>query len=303
MGEMKTARTRTRIGLATWAFLLAMPLGATAQQQVDVREALEPDAYVRIYMETEGSVRIAGWNRDSVAFSGTTDQGLPEFSFGIANEGRAGKGGIWDQERTGGAARIEAFVPADATVWVKTTGASVSIEDVSGGIDVYSVTGDVMITGTPNQLYAESMGGEITISGSSSSVRAKTGSGPITFRGAGEDVSLVTVGGKIMVSGPRLRRGYFESVTGGILFDGALERGSSVGFQTHSGSIELILPRDAGADCTVTSIRGEVQVDFPTDRTFERDGSRGPEREFTIGDGGADVKIQSFDGPVAIRRR
>lgn len=299
---MDRARMNARGGLAA-LLLLGLPVGAAAQQAVDVRRALEPDAYVRIYLETEGSVRIVGWDRDSIAFSGTADPGLPEFQFGLAKEGAAGKGGLWDQDGTGGAAHIEAFVPEAATVWVKTTGASVSIEDVTGGVDVYSVTGDVQITGTPSQMYAESMGGEINISGSSSSVRAKTGSGPITFRGAGEDVSLMTVGGRITVAGPRLRRGYLESVTGDITFDGELEPGSSIGIQTHSGRVELVLPREAGADCTVTSIRGEIQVDFPTGQEFERSGARGPEREFTIGDGGADVKIQSFDGPVAIRRR
>ena len=300
---MRLPSTCIRAALLWGGLLLATAAAARAQTVVDVREAMEADAYVRIYMETEGSVRISGWNRDSVAFTGTADTRLPEFQFSVAKQGTAGKGGLWDEARTGGEAAIEAFVPENATVWVKTTGASVSVEDVLGSVDVYSVTGDVRITGTPRQMYAESMGGEITISGSSTSVRAKSGSGPITFRGAGEDVSLTTVGGRITVSGPRLRRGYFESVTGDILFDGDLEPGSSVGFQTHSGSVELVLPRDTGADCTVTSIQGEVRVDFQTDQTFERQGARGPEREFTIGDGGADVKIQSFDGPVAIRRR
>lgn len=293
-------RLKTNSSL-TAALLLAIPASAAAQQQVNVREALEPHAYVRIYLETEGSVRITGWNRDSVAFTGTADPGLPNFTFGIAKEGAAGKGGIWDEDRTGGAAHIEAFVPEEATVWVKTTGAAVSVENVSGGLDVYSVTGDVEIRGAPRQMYAESMGGGITINGSSSSVRAKTGGGPITFNGAGEDVSLVTVAGKITVSGPRVRRGYLESVTGDILFDGAFEPGSSVGIQTHSGGVELVLPPDVGADCTVTSIRGDVRVDFPTGGTWERDGARGPEREFTIGGGGADLKIQSFDGSVVIR--
>ena len=76
-----------------------------------------------------------------------------------------------------------------------------------------------------------------------------------------------------------------------------------MGFQTHSGRVEMTLPRDAGADCVVTTIEGELQVDFDLPEALERDGARGPEKEFTIGDGGATVKIQTFDGPVAIRKR
>ncbi len=177
------------------------------------------------------------------------------------------------------------------------------IDDVSGGVDVYTVSGNVTFTGSPKQLYAESMGGAVSITGESRSIRAKTGKGPITFRGSVEDVTLVTVAGKITVSGPRLRQGHFESVTGDIVFDGALEPGSWVGFQTHSGRVEMTLPRDAGADCVVTTIEGELQVDFDVPEALERDGAQGPEKEFTIGDGGANVKIQTFDGSVAIRRR
>lgn len=288
-------------GLA--ALALPAPHPAGAQTAIDSRYPVNPDGYVRIYMETEGTIRISGWAKDSVAFRGTADETLPALEFGIAKEGKAAKGGIWTDKKGKGAVDLDISVPEGATLWVKTTGASVEIEGMSGGVDVYSLTGDVIFEGSPKQLYAESMGGAVSISGSSSSVRAKTGKGPITFQGNVEDVTLTTVGGRITVSGPRLRRGHFESVTGDIVFDGALEPGSSVGFQTHSGRVELTLPRDAGADCTVTTIEGALEVDFDVPEALERDGARGPEKEFTIGDGGATVQIQTFDGPVAIRRR
>jgi hypothetical protein len=292
---------RTILAVALTAVLL--PSVASAQQRVESRHAVSPDAYVRIYMETGGEIRISGWTRDSVAFSGTADTGLPELEFGTTKEGKAAKGGIWTDKKGKGAVDLDISVPAGVTVWVKTTGASVDIRNVTGGVDVYSVTGNVTFDGSPEQLYAESMGGEVMITGESSSIRAKTGKGPITFRGAGDDVSLVTVGGRITVNGQRMKRGYFESVTGDIVFDGELEPGSSVGIQTHSGRVEMTLPRDAGADCVVTTIEGALQVDFDVPEALERDGAQGPEREFTIGDGGANVKIQTFDGAVAIRRR
>lgn len=295
--------TITRSILAATLLVLVVPLAAAAQTRVDSRHAANSDSYVRIYMETEGAIRITGWSKDSVVFSGTADESLPKLEFGIAKEGKAAKGGIWTDKKGKGAVDLDISVPEGATVWVKTTGASVEIEDISGGVDVYTVSGDVTFEGNPKQLYAESMGGEVSITGESRSIRAKTGKGPITFRGSVEDVNLVTVGGKITVSGPRLRQGHFESVTGDIVFDGSLEPGSWVGFQTHSGRVEMTLPRDAGADCVVTTIEGELQVDFDVPEALERDGAQGPEKEFTIGDGGANVKIQTFDGAVAIRRR
>jgi hypothetical protein len=289
--------------LAATLLVLALPPAATAQTRVDSRHAVSPDASLRIYMETEGTIRIAGWGRDSVTFSGTADESLPGLEFEIAKEGKAAKGGIWTDKKGKGAVDLDVYVPQGATVWVKTTGASVDIEDVTGGVDVYTISGNVTFAGSPKQLNAESMGGEVSITGESRSIRAKTGKGPITFRGSVEDVNLVTVGGKITVSGPRLRQGHFESVTGDIVFEGSLEPGSWVGFQTHSGRVEMTLPRDAGANCVVTTIEGELQVDFDVPEALVRDGAQGPEKEFTIGGGGANVKIQTFDGSVAIRRR
>ncbi|MEK6254748.1 MAG: hypothetical protein N2B05_08650, partial [Gemmatimonadales bacterium] len=202
---MKIARSI----LATALLALALPFSATAQQQVDSRHAVNPDANLRIYMETGGTIRIAGWAKDSVVFSGTADAGLPELEFGIAKEGKAAKGGIWTDKKGKGAVDLDIRIPEGATLWVKTTGASVQIDDVSGGVDVYTVSGNVTFTGSPKQLYAESMGGAVSITGESRSIRAKTGKGSITFRGSVEDVTLVTVAGKITVSGPRLRQGHF----------------------------------------------------------------------------------------------
>ena len=96
---MKIARSI----LATTLLVIALPLSATAQQPVDSRHAVNSDSYVRIYMETGGEIRISGWSRDSVAFSGTADAGLPELEFGITKEGTAAKGGIWTDKKGKGA--------------------------------------------------------------------------------------------------------------------------------------------------------------------------------------------------------
>jgi hypothetical protein len=277
----------------------AAPLAA--QQHIDERAAVAPDAYIRVYDEAAGSVRVTGWDRDSVAVSGTRDSGAGRFSF--SGGGDAAKMGLWTDGDSAGEAHLDVRVPAGATVWVKTTSALVEIGDVASGVDAYSVTGDIRVSGTPRQVYAESMGGSVQIVGTALSARGKTGSSPITFRGDAEDVSFTTVGGTIMVMGPRLRLGHFESVTGDILFEGEIEKGSSLGFQTHSGTIELRLPSDVGADVTYTTIEGDLQSDFPLGEADDRGGMRGRERQFSLGNSGATVTIRSFSGEVLIRRK
>jgi hypothetical protein len=298
--------TDTRFARTFAIALAALAVGAAsgpalAQQRIDEGTTIASDAYIRVYSEAAGSVRVVGWEHDSMAVTGTKDSGVGRFSFGGADD--AAKTGVWKEGDSAGEAHLEVHVPAGATVWVKVTEASVEIGEVSGGVDAYSVSGDIRISGSPSQVYAESMGGVVEIVGSMPSARAKTGSSPITFRGEAADVSFNTVGGTITVTGPSLRAGHLESVTGDILFDGEMAKGSSVGFESHSGRIELRLRADQGADFTLTSIEGEFESDFELEEAADREGMRGKQRQFSIGKAYATVTIRTFSGPVVLRRK
>lgn len=271
---------------------------AVAQQTIERGVTATADPYVRIYVGSAGTVSVRGWDRDSVDVAGTADESAGPFDMGGGAD--AMKMGLWAEDNPEAMAALAIRVPAGATVWLKVVGASIDVAGVTGGLDVYSVTGDVRIDGEARELYAETMAGRVDITGSSSSVKAKTANGPITFRGESDDVSLNTVSGKLTVVVPVLRRGRFESVTGDVYFEGNLDRGSSTTFQTHGGAVELRLPRDAGADVAVTTVEGTVQNEFGP--LSARNDMSGKEFEFEIGAGGAAVSINTFSGSVAIRK-
>lgn len=271
---------------------------AWSQQTIERGVTATADPYVRIYVGSAGTVSVRGWDRDSVDVAGTADESAGSFEMGGGAD--AMKMGLWAEDNPESKADLAIRVPAGATVWLKVVGAGVDVSGVTGGVDVYSVTGDVRISGQARELYAETMAGRVDIIGSSTSVRAKTANGPITFRGASDDVSLNTVSGTLTVVVPVLRRGRFESVTGDVYFEGNLDRGSSTTFQTHGGSVELKLPRDVGADVSVTTVEGTVRNEFGP--VSARSDMGGKEFEFEIGAGGAAVSINTFSGPVAIRK-
>jgi DUF4097 and DUF4098 domain-containing protein YvlB len=271
---------------------------ASAQQTIERGHSATADPYVRIYVGSSGTVSVSGWDRDSVDVSGTADEAAGPFDIGGGAD--AMKMGLWAEDNPDAIADLRIRVPAGATVWLKVVGASVDVSGVTGGLDVYSVTGDVRVEGSPREVYAETMAGKVDILGSSSSVRAKTANGSITFRGESDDVSLNTVSGKLTVAVPLLKRGRFETVTGDVYFEGDLDRGSSTTFQTHSGGVELRLPRDAGADVSVTTVEGTLQNDFGPQRS--RDDMSGREIQLEIGAGGAAVTIHTFSGAISIRK-
>lgn len=286
------------------AFLMSMALAvltsvgaAEAQQRIAQARPISPDAYIKIW-SLEGSVRVIGWDRDTVAVTGTADAGAGSFFL----HGDRDSGKIGFQGGSGSRADLEVRVPARSTVWVKTSSASVEVSGVTGAADLYSVTGRIQVNGQMRQLYAESMGGGIELVASAPSIRAKTGGGSIRLRGSGADVSLSTVDGSMSIAAPQFQRGRFESISGNILFDGDLDRGGSTTFQSHSGTVELRLPATASLDFLLSTYEGEVQSDFAMPPFGGSRDLRGSELAFSNGSGGADVTVRTYSGRIVLRQ-
>ena len=306
IGTGTTGHRAARAGTLLAAVLLGLAFEAPAQETEPFEDAMsiDSDASIRVYLEAGGSVRIVGWEHDSLQVSGTRTAGVGRVGFG--GDESSAKVGYWPEpgsDADEGTADIVVHVPAMATVWVKLTTASVDITGVTGGLDVYTIKGDVRVSGSPSELSAESMGGRLDLSAAAPTVKAKTGSGPISFRGQSDNVTLVTVSGSITVTGPRLKWGYFESVKGDIVFQGELAKGSSVKFKNHSGDVELRLPEQVGAEFSVTTWEGDMSSEFAVDTATVDERKGGKVRTFTVGKGYASVEIQNFGGRVILRKQ
>ena len=271
--------------------------GASAQTKVNRALQLNATGAVRVY-NLVGSVRVTGWNRDSVVVRGTLGKG------NVLHMGGGGAGmkmfieGM--DERNPSPADIEVMVPVRAKVWVKTATASITVSGVSGSLDLYVVGGDIRVNGSPADVNAEAIDGSITIVGSPAWIRAKSASGNVSIDGSSPDVTVATVSGKIDVNGSRFEKAKFESVTGSIRFAGSFDRGGLVNFDTHSGSIDISMPAGSPADFDVVSIAGSVANKLTKSKPLPGRYGRGAELTTSSGDGGTRVVVRSFKGPVTL---
>ena len=281
------------------ALLLVALISSGAAAQTKVNRALQLNATgaVRVY-NLVGSVRVTGWNRDSVAVRGT---------LGMGNVLHMGGGGTGMKmfiegmdERNPSPADIEVMVPVRAKVWVKTATASITVSGVSGSLDLYVVGGDIRVNGSPADVNAEAIDGSITIVGSPGWIRAKSASGSVSIDGSSPDVTAATVSGKIDVNGSRFEKAKFESVTGNIRFAGSFDRGGLVNFDTHSGSIDISMPAGSAADFDVVSIAGSVSNKLTKSKPLPGRYGRGAELTTESGAGGTRVVVRSFKGPVTL---
>lgn len=292
--------------------LVCLPLAgvaatAAAQQRVDRGWPLAGD-HVRISVPVaRGTITIAGWDRDSVAVTGTLTAGAGAFAG--SGDGRVVKLGVESPSdgAPAGGAELEVRVPHRARVSVKGAGATIAVTGIDGWLDLAAATGDIRINGSPEDVRAETLSGAIEILGGTVRTRVKTVSGPITLRGAGVDVAAATLSGAILVraagyqrGAAGIARGRFESVSGDVRFEGVLGRGAVIEVETQSGRIETRLSADVSAEIDVLSIGGTIDNRLTVGQATPRPGKQGYALRFTAGTGDAAVTIRSFKGAVVL---
>ena len=279
--------------------LIASPL--VAQKKVDRRLPLGMEGALRI-VNMVGSVVVHGWDKDTVLVRGTLGTGDSFFMGGGYTGAKMFVESVNDRDPK--PTRLEIWVPARVRLWVKTATASIDVSDVSGGLDLYVVSGTIDVRGNPGELNAEAIDGDIHVTGSPSWMRAKSATGAITFQGASPDAGLSTVSGPIKVEGGSgvFERTKIETVTGNISFAGRLDRSGAFDFDSHGGSIDIAIPEKTSATFSVVTIAGSITNNLSKRAPIAGRFGRGAELTTEEGGGGAKVSVRTFKGPVTLRR-
>jgi len=276
--------------------LLALPAApVAAQQKLDRRLAIAPDAAIRI-SNPAGTTRVLGWDRDSIAVSGTAPAGT---TFYVGGAGRAAKLGLELDEgaKPGAGGHLDVRVPRGARVWVRSGDGAIDVQALTGEVELLSAGGTIRVTGTPRVVTAESLEGDIEVVGPSPLVRVKTGAGRILLRQSSGDLTASTVSGAIVATELEPLSARFETVSGPVSFAGTINRRGSLNIQTHSGDVELLLPTGLGAEFDLESLGGSVGVELPAKTGTPR---KGKSVFFANAGGGVQIVVRSFKGQVRV---
>lgn len=275
---------------------------AHAQRALDERRATVPDGFVRIFM-LSGTVSVVGWDRDSIVVTGTVHESAGN-RFAIGTTPKGAKLGLWSDVDAGvPPSHIVVRVPHRSQVWVKTTSGDVRVSGVTGGIDLFSVSGALEIGGAPREVYAETMGGRISLNASTGAARLKTASGPIHASGSITDLTAVTVSGNLDITRLTAQTARFEAVDGDIRYTGAFAPKSRIEFSTHAGAIDLVLPANVTASFDVSLYAGQLIDGFGAAIKAGKSSEKARNLAFTIGKTpSAQVTLRSFKGRIALRK-
>jgi DUF4097 and DUF4098 domain-containing protein YvlB len=293
---------KKNVVLCTLLFCTLLTGSAFAQRKLDERRAVVPNGFVRIFM-LGGSVTVIGWDRDSLHVSGTVYESAGDrFALGVTPKGA--KLGMWsDLLSSLEPSHITVRVPHRSQVWVKTTGADIRVSGVTGGLDLFSVSGAIEVGGMPREVYAETMGGRIVMNVTAAAARLKTANSPIAVRGSVEDLTAVTVSGAIDVAKTSFKRARLESVDGDIRYAGAIPAGSAFELTSHAGAIDLLLPHTVAAEFALSLYSGELVDEFGAAAKPANPKLKTRETSFSLGErSGARVTVRSFKGQVSLRK-
>jgi putative adhesin len=207
-------------------------------------------------------------------------------------------------------------VPAGASVDVHSVSGSIKVTGVHGSLRAETVSGNVTTNDTPRLENAKSVSGDISLTGAASDgeLTASSVSGNVTARGLkARGLDLGSVSGDIIVTDVTCDRLGVKSISGNVEYSGGIARTGRYEFNSHSGSVRLMLANPAGFELSASSFSGSIRSDLPLTiggDSSVRDGSSRRSRESgphnmraTFGDGSATLTIRTFSGDVVIGKR
>ena len=210
---------------------------------------------------------------------------------GIAVDGNH-NGGIHIEGWDGDTIRLRAFVSVSATDDERAREINDRIQIVTEGRRIYakgpdhsrdrfwSVSFHLMVP-KASDLDLETINGVSEIEGVHGDIRFEATNGGIRLTDLGGDVRGSTVNGGVV-----------------IRLAGDRWRGRSLDVDTTNGSVRLQIPEKYSADLETGTVNGSVNLDFPV----MVQGKIGTTLRFTLGDGGAPVRVKTVNGGVRLER-
>lgn len=278
--------------------LTLIALGAVAiglAQQTDTTFNVRPNGTIAIE-NFGGAVTVRAWERNQVRVRAT-------HSSRTAVEIDA-SGATVSVEVTGrmmpGQADLELTVPKSYSVTAEGVNTAMDIDGVDGNVSVETVNGPVTVRNVRGRVNAESVQGAVLIEQVVGNVEAGSANQGVRLRNITGDVEIEAINGSIIMHGVDARAVSAESVNGAIEYDGQVRDNGRYSLATHNGRITMAIPERAGARVSVYTFNGRLSTSFGADIGAPR--NRGGRYNFTLGNGSAEIELESFSGMIQLVR-
>ena len=241
-----------------------------------------------------GSVKVSTWTRSAVHIEAdhstrsmieiaSTDEAMR-----ITTSGRRGPPTAVDLRIT---------MPKWMDLRVSGVYSDVSVDGSEGEVRAETVKGDLSLNGGRGFVALQSVQGGVSVHGARARLELSSVNETVEVADVQGDLRAETVNGDVILSGINSSMVDASTVSGDICYRGSIGKEGHYHFSTHNGDIDLGLPEDASASVSVSTFSGDFETVFRA-RLFDTGGKR---FNFTLGSGGAEVSLETFQGTIRLR--
>lgn len=284
-------------------------MGARVTEDFHYSYDMQPGG--RLELEnTNGSVEISGWDRNTIDVSGTkyasSDDLLRDIRIKVSVDGNT----VTIHTETPGdffhgnyGAKYIIRLPRRVTVdRAQTTNGSVSVEDIEGGGYVKSTNGHISMTRDDGNYEIDTTNGGIDLEDLNGNERAETTNGAIRGRIKAGALEATSTNGGIDVTiekpqdGKTLR---VHTTNGGITFALAEFHSNPITLETTHGGITLRIPADTNADLSAHTSFARITTDL--NLSSSGDISK-HEIDGRLGNGGPSISLHTTTGGIHVEK-
>lgn len=282
-------RFSTLLLVAAIMILPAASLAQTTERTIDVRRGTRLDL-----ANVEGSIQVRAWDRGAVHVVARHDPGTRVV---IDEAGSTLK--LRSDVTKKGATEWTLSVPRWMDLTLSNVNGSISIEGAGGRVQATNVKGGVTLRGGAEIVEVRSVEGAVVVRGTRGRITANAVNASVSLQDCEGPIDASAVNGAVRLAGIDSRKVEATSVNGEIVYDGTLHRDGIYRFSSHNGRLNIAVPAGTNADLKVSTFNGSFSATFPV--AFD-EARRGKSFSFVLGSGGAQIELQSFNGPIRLRR-
>jgi len=265
----------------------------------DTAFAVRPGTRLEV-QNLAGEIVVHTWSRDEVSVSAGGAPSDMEVAF------RAGV--VTVRSRTRGApqghGRHAISIPTWMALEVRAHQADVRVSGLRAPLTVESRVGDITVDGGRDRIALTALGGAIRLRRAQGTVEIRSVASTVEASDIRGSLRIATTGGNVMLDAIRANLVAVRTVSGRIEYRGQVEPHSRYQFATHDGEVSVTLPEARPVTLRVDRYRAAFSSELPSLRAPNDSARRFQRTHLGVPghSGSAHVLIESFSGPVRLRR-
>jgi DUF4097 and DUF4098 domain-containing protein YvlB len=246
-----------------------------------------------------GDVIIRTWDKDAVHVTARHQTritvNIRPTTGGLAVSSSASRG-------PQGSVDYEITAPAWMPVRVEGTYNFVTIDGAQSEVFANTVRGDVTIKGGSGIVTAKSVEGEVRVEGARGKVNVSSVNEKIVITDTSGEITAESINGGVTMTGIDSKSVDVSTVNGDIVYEGKIADGGHYSFGTHNGNLLLGVPDVVNATFTIRTYQGSFSTDLALEGVSRADVQRGRRVTTALGNGSADVTLETFGGSIRLRK-